>query len=131
MPYVEILAPRAAAERKALLVPAVTDGIVRGFDVVPSTVTIYFVPLGADDYAHEGIFGLPERGARVFVKVHAYRRSADRRRAAAEALTPALAACFDTPEHNVAIYFLDRERDEVAHEGHLASDETTDHAIAP
>jgi hypothetical protein len=46
-------------------------------------------------------------------------------------MTPALAACFDTPAHNVAIYFLDRERDEVAHEGHLASDETTDHAIAP
>ena len=37
----------------------------------------------------------------------------------------------DTPAHNVAIYFMDRERDEVAHEGHLASDELTDTPAAP
>lgn len=131
MPYVEILAPRAATPAKRRLAQAVTDGIVRGFDVTPSTVTIYFVPVGIDDYAHAGAFGLPPAGARVFVKVHAYRRSADQRRAVAEAMTPALAACFDTPAHNIAIYFLDRERDEVAHDGHLASDEATETSTAP
>lgn len=131
MPYIEILAPRAAPTAQRDLVRAVTDGIVRGFDVAPSTVTIYFVPIGVDDYAHAGESGLPPTGARVFVKVHAYRRDAAQRRAAAEALTPALAACFDTGAHNVAIYFLDRERDEVAHEGHLASDETTAAVNAP
>ena len=125
MPYIEILAPRAAAAEKRQLTQAVTDGIVRGFGVTPSTVTIYFVPVGTDDYAHAGNFGLPPAGARVFVKVHAFRRDAARRRAAAEAMTPALAACFDTPAPNVAIYFRDRERDEVAHEGHLASDDDT------
>lgn len=125
MPYLEILAPTAPASARRELVRAVTDGIVRGFDVAPSTVTVYFVPIGADDYAHEGVHGLPPTGARVFVKVHAFRRDAARRRAAAEAMTPALAACFDTPARNVAIYFLDRERDEVAHEGHLASDDDT------
>ncbi|MGJ7487409.1 hypothetical protein ACSFA2_19260 [Variovorax sp. LT2P21] len=131
MPYVEILAPRAAETRKRQLSQAVTDGIVHGFAVAPSTVTIYFVPVGTDDYAHAGEFGLPPAGARVFVKLHAYRRSADQRRAVAEAMTPALAACFDTAAHNVAIYFLDRERDEVAHDGHLASDEATEPATAP
>ncbi len=131
MPYVEILAPRAAPAAKRQLVQAVTDGIVRGFDVAPSTVTIYFVPVGTDDYAHAGEFGLPPAGARVFVKLHAYRRSADQRRAVAEAMTPAIAACFDTPAHNVAIYFIDRERDEVAHEGHLASDEAIETSTAP
>jgi phenylpyruvate tautomerase PptA (4-oxalocrotonate tautomerase family) len=131
MPYVEILAPRAAAAEKRQLTQAVTDGIVRGFDVAPSTVTIYFVPVGSDDYAHAGEFGLPPSGARVFVKLHAYRRSADQRRAVAEAMTPAIAACFDTPAHNIAIYFIDRERDEVAHEGHLASDETIETSTAP
>ncbi len=131
MPYVEILAPRAPAAEKRRLTQAVTDGIVRGFGVTPSTVTIYFVPVGTDDYAHAGEFGLPPAGARVFVKVHAYRRDPDQRRAVAEAMTPALAACFDTPAHNVAIYFLDRERDEVAHEGHLASDEALDTSTTP
>ena len=131
MPYVEVLAPRAAAAEKRQLTQAVTDGIVRGFGVAPSTVTIYFVPVGTDDYAHAGAFGLPPAGARVFVKLHAYRRNADQRRAVAEAMTRALAACFDTPAHNVAIYFLDRERDEVAHEGHLASDEALDTSTTP
>ncbi|RZM03674.1 MAG: hypothetical protein EOP73_04770 [Variovorax sp.] len=125
MPYLEILAPRAPAAARRELVRIATDAVVRGFGVAASTVTIYFVPIGADDYAHAGESGLPPAGARVFVKVHAYRRDAGRRRATAEAMTPALAACFDTGAHNVAIYFLDRERDEVAHEGHLASDETT------
>ena len=50
--------------------------------------------------------------------------------AVAEAVTPALAACFDTTGHNVAVYFLDRERDEVAHDGHLASDEPVAHPAA-
>ena len=131
MPYIEILAPRAAAAQKRQLTQGVTDSIVRGFGVTPSTVTIYFLALGTDDYAHAGDFGLPPAGARVFVKVHAYRRNPDQRRAVAEAMTPALAACFDTPAHNVAIYFLDRERDEVAHEGHLASDEVIDTSTTP
>ena len=48
----------------------------------------------------------------------------------AEAVTPALASCFDTTGHNVAVYFLDRERDEVAHDGHLASDELATHPAA-
>lgn len=123
MPYVEILAPDAEPARKRELVTVVTRAIVEAFDVLPATITVYFQPVGADDYAHEGQFGLPARGARVFVKVHAYRRTAAQRRAAAAAMTPALATTFDTLGENVAVYFLDRERDEVAHDGHLASDE--------
>jgi phenylpyruvate tautomerase PptA (4-oxalocrotonate tautomerase family) len=123
MPYVEILAPRAAESRKRAAVGAVTDGIVESFGVAPSTVTIYFLPIDAGDYAHEGTLGYGTAGARVFVKVHAYRRSLAERRAVAMAVTRALATCFDTPGQNVAVYFLDRERDEVAHDGHMASDE--------
>ena len=37
--------------------------------------------------------------------------------------TPARAACFATCGGIVAVFFLDRDRDEVAHDGHLASDE--------
>ncbi|MDN4586983.1 hypothetical protein DBA29_00515 [Xenophilus aerolatus] len=130
MPYVEILAPRADSSRKRELAGVVTRGIVDGFGVEPSTVTLYFQSIAPADYAHEGELGRPDTGSRVFVKVHAYRRSADQRRAVAEAVTPALAACFDTTGHNVAVYFLDRERDEVAHDGHLASDEPVAHPAA-
>ena len=130
MPYVEILAPRADSSRKRELAGVGTRGIVDGLGVAPSTVTIYFQPIEPADYAHEGELGQPDAGSRVFVKVHAYRRTPDERRAVAEAVTPALAACFDTTGHNVAVYFLDRERDEVAHDGHLASDELAAHPAA-
>jgi len=123
MPYVEILAPRASESNKRTVVDAVTGGIVQAFGVAPSTVTIYFVAVADGDYAHEGRLGAPAAGGRVFAKVHAYRRSADERRAAAQAMTPAIAACFDTAPDNVAVYFMDRELDEVAHAGQLSSDE--------
>ncbi|MBT2334825.1 hypothetical protein J7E49_13035 [Variovorax paradoxus] len=125
MPYLEILAPGAPETRKRTASRALTDGVVASFGVEPSTVTLYFMPVAPHDYAHEGQLGHvgAGEGPRVFVKVHAYRRTRDQRRALAAAITPALAACFGTASHNVAIYFLDRERDEVAHDGHLASDE--------
>lgn len=123
MPYIEILCPSAPAADKQRAATAVTDGIVRAFDVSPATVTVFFQTVASDDYAHEGRHGHDGRGMRIFVKVHAYRRSPEARRDAARHLTPALATCFRTPSADVAIYFLDRERDEVAHDGHLASDE--------
>lgn len=131
MPYLEILAPAASPAAKRVFAKAATDAVVRGFGVKPSTVTLYFVPLAIDDYAHEGLLGAPASGSRVFVKVHAYRRSVDERRAVAAALTPALATCFDTTPQQVAVYFLDREQDEVAHEGHMASDEAIHHVTTP
>jgi phenylpyruvate tautomerase PptA (4-oxalocrotonate tautomerase family) len=131
MPYLEILAPAASTTAKRVFAQAATDAVVRGFGVEPSTVTLYFVPFAADDYAHEGVLGAPASGSRVFVKVHAYRRGVDQRRAVAAALTPALAACFDTTPQQVAVYFLDRAPDEVAHEGHMASDEAIHHPSTP
>ncbi len=117
MPYLEILAPSAPETRKRTASRALTDGVVASFGVEPSTVTLYFMPVAPHDYAHEGQLGHDGagQGTRVFVKVHAYRRTPAQRRA--------LAACFATTGDNVAVYFLDRERDEVAHDGHLASDE--------
>lgn len=123
MPYLEILAPRASESNKQTLAGVLTDSIVESFAVLPSTVTIYFLPVDSGNYAHAGTLGAGDAGLRVFVKVHAYRRGLPARRAVAAAVTPAIAACFDMPAHNVAIYFLDRERDEVAHDGHMACDE--------
>ncbi len=123
MPYVEILAPRATDAGKQAAAGAVTDGIVAGFDVPASTVTIYFVPHADGCYAHAGRLGAEPGEGRILVKVHAYRRTLAARRAVAAAMTPAIAACFDTDSRNVAIYFMDRERDEVAHDGRITGDE--------
>lgn len=131
MPYIEILAPSASDAHKRVAVKAITKSIRDGFSVELSTVTIYFAPIAAGDYAHAGSLGVPGTAPRVFVKVHAYRRSLAERRAVAVAMTPAIAECFGTAIGNVAIYFIDREREEVAHGGHMVCDTSYDQILAP
>lgn len=124
MPYLEILAPGATPAKKQALVTAVTDGIVAAFGVSPATVTVYFLPIADGDYGHEGRLGAGDARPRVLAKLHAYRRDLPARRAAAAVVTQAVAVCFDMPSHDVALYFMDRALDEVAHDGHLACDAT-------
>jgi phenylpyruvate tautomerase PptA (4-oxalocrotonate tautomerase family) len=123
MPYVEILAPQAGKEQKLAASRAVTDALVSAFAVEPATVTLYFIPLGAGDFAHAGSLAPGEELQRIFVKIHAYRRSLTERRAAAEAVTSGIAKAFQTAKSAIAVYFFDRERDEVAHGGRMSCDE--------
>lgn len=122
MPYLEILAPAIPIDRKATLAKSITDGLMSAFDVDAPTVTLYFLPVTPDDYAHAGEMGTSHTSIRVLLKVHAFRRGAAQRRAAAVALTEAACLAYGTEGSNVAVYFLDREKDEVAHDSKLASD---------
>ena len=104
MPYVEILAPPAPPQSKALLAKSITDGLMSSFGVGAQTITLYFLPIAPGDYAH------------------AFRRSEAERRAAAAALTRSVCSAYGVPGADVATYFFDREKDEVAHDSKLASD---------
>jgi phenylpyruvate tautomerase PptA (4-oxalocrotonate tautomerase family) len=122
MPYVEILAPPVSSDVKSKLAHAVTDGLTSAFDVGPQTVTLFFVPIISGDYAHAGELGAQNRSQRILLKLHAYRRGTAARRAAAAALTSAVCAAYGADGADVAVYFFDREKDEVAHDSKLASD---------
>jgi phenylpyruvate tautomerase PptA (4-oxalocrotonate tautomerase family) len=122
MPYLEILAPPAPPESKAALAKSITDGLMSTFSVGAETITLYFLPITAGDYAHAGKMGAQSAGQRILLKVHAFRRSAAERRAAAIVLTQGICAAYGVPGTDVAVYFLDRERDEVSHDSRLASD---------
>lgn len=122
MPYVEILAPPAPPANKAALARSMTDGLMTSFGVGAETITLYFVPIAPDDYAHAGEMGSQGTGQRILLKVHAFRRSEVERRAAAAALTRSICTAYGVPGTDVATYFLDREKDEVAHNSKLASD---------
>ncbi|MBB5695442.1 tautomerase family protein [Muricoccus pecuniae] len=121
MPYVEILAPPLPAERRQKVATAVTDGLCGAFSVGPETVTIYFLDIAPGAYAHAGAMGALPEEQRVLVKVHAYRRGVPERRRAA-AITGPLAEIYGITAKALAVYFLDRARDEVAHAGLLSSD---------
>jgi phenylpyruvate tautomerase PptA (4-oxalocrotonate tautomerase family) len=122
MPYVEILAPPASPQSKASLAKSITEGLMSTFGVGAQTITLYFLPIAPGDYAHAGEMGSQATGQRILLKVHAFRRSEAERRAAAIALTRSVCIAYDVPGSDVATYFLDREKDEVAHDSKLASD---------
>jgi phenylpyruvate tautomerase PptA (4-oxalocrotonate tautomerase family) len=122
MPYVEVLAPQVPPQRKAALARSVTDGLMSAFGVTADTVTLYFLPISPDDYAHAGEFGPRDAGMRILLKVHAFRRSEAERRAAAIALTRGVCSAYGVPGDDVAVYFLDRDKSEVSHDAKLASD---------
>ncbi|MDH2341891.1 hypothetical protein [Bradyrhizobium sp. SSUT77] len=122
MPYVEVLAPPVPPQRKAALARAVTDGLMSAFGVGAETVTLYFLPVSPDDYAHAGAMGSQDVGQRILLKVHAFRRSEAERRAAAIILTRGVCSAYDVPGDDVAVYFLDRDKSEVSHNAKLASD---------
>ncbi|MEH2496081.1 phenylpyruvate tautomerase PptA (4-oxalocrotonate tautomerase family) [Bradyrhizobium sp. AZCC 1678] len=122
MPYVEILAPPAPPQSKASLAKSITDGLMSAFGVGAQTITLYFLPIAPGDYAHAGEMGPQGTSQRILLKVHAFRRSEAERRAAAAALTRSVCSAYGVPGTDVATYFLDREKDEVAHDSKLASD---------
>jgi phenylpyruvate tautomerase PptA (4-oxalocrotonate tautomerase family) len=122
MPYVEILAPPASPQSKATLAKSITEGLISTFGVSAQTITLYFLPIAPGDYAHAGEMGSQATSQRILLKVHAFRRSEAERRAAAIALTRSVCIAYDVPGSDVATYFLDREKDEVAHDAKLASD---------
>ena len=122
MPYVEILAPSLPAERRQQVAIAVTEGVCQAFSVGPETVTLYFLDIAPSAYAHAGVMDASPEEQRIFVKVHAYRRGIAERRHAAAALTAPLAALYGITPKALAVYFLDRATDEVAHAGLLAAD---------
>ena len=122
MPYVEILAPPAPPQNKAALARSITDSLMSTFAVGAETITLYFLPIVPADYAHAGEMGSQDTGQRILLKIHAFRRGEAERRAAAIALTRSVCTAYGVPGSDVAVYFIDREKNEVAHDSKLASD---------
>jgi phenylpyruvate tautomerase PptA (4-oxalocrotonate tautomerase family) len=114
--------PPASSQVKAALVKSVTDGLMSTFSVTADTVTLNFLPIASGDYAHAGEMSPQGIGQRILLKVHAFRRGEAERRAAAIALTQSVSTAYGVPGSDVAVYFMDRDKSEVAHDSRLASD---------
>jgi phenylpyruvate tautomerase PptA (4-oxalocrotonate tautomerase family) len=124
MPYVEVLSSvDAPPEARQAFVATITEAITADFNVSPSAVTVFFLPVAPLYYGYRGELGHQAGPPRVFIKLHAYRRTAQPRRAVAMPISEAAARCFGTTLAEVSIYFLEREFDEVTHDGVLVSDD--------
>jgi len=120
MPFLEVFDFEATPDTRRIAAERMTKSLCEAYGIEPDIVSAYFFGIGEDGYAHRGIHGQSSEIKRIFVKVHAFRRSIDARRKAARMLTDAFSSAYDVPEKAVAIYFFDREPDEVAHAGILA-----------
>jgi len=122
MPFVEVFDFRATAQQRETATRKMTEALCDSYGIPQDIVSAYFIDVGRDGYGHDGVFAENAREKRIFVKLHAFRRSEAMRRAAAQSLTRAVVDAYGTTPESVAVYFLDREPDEVAHGGSLASD---------
>lgn len=121
MPFIEITGNDHSDELRKRLCARVTEGLAQAFDISPEIVTIYFHPLAARDYAHAGELA-PRSAIRNFLKVHAFPREVALKRRAAKSMTDAFVETVGIDPNDVAIYFLDRDPESVAHGGVLACD---------
>ncbi|BBK32793.1 hypothetical protein EDC65_5299 [Stella humosa] len=122
MPFLEIYHFNLEPERRRRLAAGATEGLAAAFAISPEIITTYFQDCGADDYAHAGRMPVSAADRRMFVKIHAFPRPADRLRDAARRITAAAVEAADIDAANVAIYFLPRPPEEAAHGGRLVSD---------
>ena len=121
MPFIEITGVAHDDEQRRRLSARLTQSLAGAFGISPDIITIYFLPVAAREYAHAGVLAPPGE-SRSFVKVHAFRRDVAMKRRAAQAMTEAFVESTQTDPKNVAIYFFDRDPQDVAHGGVLASD---------
>lgn len=122
MPFIEVLDFDPGRSRRKRAAIEVTKAVCRGFDVEPDIVTIYFHTVGMDGYSHDGKFGIQAARRRIFVKVHAFERTREKRAFVAESITDAIATAYGTDRGDVSIYFFPRQVDEASHGGALGSD---------
>ncbi len=122
MPFVEVHDFDVPPEQRRRATQSITGALSAAFAITDAITSVYFCDHGGERYGHAGIFPAPPEDRRVFVKVHAFRRDAAKRRDAARGITDGLSVAYALPVERIAVYFLDRASDEVAHGGILASD---------
>ena len=127
MPFIEVYDFADQATRRPEAARLITDILGRHANAPASTVVIYFLPRTAETYAYGGPMGDDAERRRLFIKAHLLPRSPDVRRATAKALCEALSSLYAMPLEHTAVYFLERQTDEIAHGGVLESDRLIEH----
>jgi phenylpyruvate tautomerase PptA (4-oxalocrotonate tautomerase family) len=122
MPFFEVFDFAGTPDRRGKATRLMTKALEEAYGIGPEIISAYFIDVSQNSYGHEGAFPADPDNQRIFVKVHAFRRPDNLRRIAARTLTDAVAEAYEAPPKNVAVYFFDRDPDQVSHAGLLASD---------
>jgi phenylpyruvate tautomerase PptA (4-oxalocrotonate tautomerase family) len=122
MPFIEVFDFSAIDEQRRQAADAITGGLQQAFAINAQIITTYFLEITPRDYAYGGVLMPGPLVERIFIKIHALRRPAEQKRKAASLVSPGVAAAYGINPSDIAIYFFDREADEIAHGGQLEID---------
>jgi phenylpyruvate tautomerase PptA (4-oxalocrotonate tautomerase family) len=121
MAFIEIVGFDVSDERRSLISQRITEELTRILDVSSDTISIYYFSVKPAHYAHAGSVSSTVR-QRIFIKVHLLARSGSILRAAAKSIAEVVATELQHDPRDIAVYFLIRQPEEVAHGGILESD---------
>lgn len=107
MPFIEVTDSGPDQEIRAVATQTMTDGLCQAFAIKPEIVTCYYNSAPHYSYGHAGKHGEHAEIFRIFIKVHAFPRSAEAKGEAARLLTDSVAAAYGTSPKNIIIYFMD------------------------
>jgi len=125
MPFIEVFDFEATPTQREVATKRLTEGLCMAYDISPAIVSIYFFDVSARGYGHAGQFHDQASVNRIFIKIHAFRRTeADRMEAATRITDAAMQAYGATSPKQIVVYFLDRDPSEVSHGGILESKAT-------
>lgn len=117
MPFIEVTDAGPAHEIRELATRTMTDGLCQAFSIKPEIVTCYYNSAGNYSYGHAGKHGKDAETFRIFIKVHAFPRSATAKGRAAGLITEAVTRAYGIRPGNVIIYFMDRAPEDAFHAG--------------
>ncbi|MFG1265055.1 hypothetical protein [Xanthobacter aminoxidans] len=119
MPFLEINDFSKDLSVRSRVVAKATAAVCDVYAVSEEIVSVYFIGFDQNSYGHAGKFPADADKMRIFIKLHAYPRGWDLRKELAQRLTTEVSALYGVPASKVAIYFFDRNPNEVSHGGAL------------
>ncbi|MTH79081.1 hypothetical protein [Paracoccus aestuariivivens] len=117
MPFIEITDSGPAQEIREIATRTMTDSLCQSFAIKPEIVTCYYNSAPDYSYGHAGKHGKYADTFRIFIKVHAFERSASAKGQAARLMTQAVAEAYGIEPKNIIIYFMDRAPQDAFHAG--------------
>lgn len=117
MPFIEVSDHGPGEQIREFASHHMTDGLCQAFAIKPEIVTIYYNSMGHYSYAHAGKYGETAENMRIFIKVHAFPRSAQLKADAARRITGAVVTAYGAAPKDVIVYFFDTAQADAFHGG--------------
>ncbi len=114
MPFLLVHSLPIPSEQKKILIKELTEAICFAYEIKPDIVTIYILEFTNENYGHGGLVGLEGQEKRVFIQVHAFERSLEKKRSLVKHIAETVSGVFGISIEDVAVYILESEKQNVS-----------------